>query len=131
MEKDPKVLLSDLINMVKVDGRIRSAEVQLIEKLAGRMGVPKAEVIQLFESPMPSQTLYSEADRISHFYRLALVMQVDQEVHKFEITALKNFGLKMGIRPVVTEQIMNKMSEYPNGIVPPEELLKIFKIYYN
>ena len=131
MEKDPKSLLSDLINMVKVDGKIRPSELQLIEKLAGKMGVSLEEVLQLFENPKPSKSLFSEADRISHFYRLALVMQVDQEVHKFEVVTLKNFGLKMGIRPVVAEQIMQKMSEYPNGIVPPEELLKIFKVYYN
>ena len=124
-------MLSDLINMVKVDGRIRLAEVQLIEKLAERMGVPMTEVFQLFDDPKPSQPLYNEADRISHFYKLALVMQADREVHEFEIVALKNFGLKMGIRPLAADQIIQKMSEYPNGIVPPEELLKIFKIYYN
>lgn len=131
MEKDPKSLLSDLIIMVKIDGKIKPSEIQLIQKLAGRMGVPIDEVSQLFEHPQPSQSLYSEVDRITHFYRLALVMQVDQETHKSEIGALRNFGLKMGIRPIVTDQIIKKMSQYTNGIVPAEELLNIFKIYYN
>lgn len=131
MEKDPKTLLSDLIVMVKIDGRVKPSEVELVRKLAKRMGVSMEEVAQLFINPKPSQALYTEVDRITHFYRLALVMQVDYETHEEEIGALKNFGLKMGIRPIVTDQIIKKMAQHPNGIVPPEELLNIFKIYYN
>lgn len=131
MEKKPKSLLSDLINMVKADGKIKESEIQLIIKLADRMEVPREVVMELFETPQPSQVSFSEVDRITHFYRLTLVMQVDQETHESEIVALKNFGLKMGIRPVVADQIMKKMAKYPEGVVPAEELLKIFKIYYN
>lgn len=131
MEKNPKSLLSDLIIMVKADGIIKPSELQLIQKLAERLGIPKNEVSQIFEHPQPSQTLYSEVDRITHFYRLALVMQVDQETEESEIGALKNFGLKMGIRPIVADQIINIMNEYKDSTVPTEELLKIFKIYYN
>lgn len=131
MEKNPKSLLSDLITMVKADGKIKRSEMQLILKLAKRLGIPENEVSEIFEHPQPTQALYSEIDRITHFYRLALVMQVDQETHEAEIGALKNFGLKMGIRPVVADQIINIMNEYKNSPVPAEELLNIFKIYYN
>lgn len=131
MEKDPKALISDLINMVKADGIIKPSEVELIKKLATRMGLSMQEISLLFETPQPSKTLFTEVDRITHFYRLALVMRVDNENHHSEIATLKAFALKMGIRPIVTDQIMKKMDEYPDGIVPPEELLKIFKIYYN
>jgi len=117
--------------MVKADGKIKRSEMQLIQKLAKRLGIHKDEVSQIFEHPQPTQTLYSEVDRITHFYRLALVMQVDQEIHDSEIGALKNFGLKMGIRPVVADQIINIMNQYKGSPVPAEELLNIFKIYYN
>jgi len=131
MEKNPETLLSDLIVMVKADGKIKTSEVALINKLGKRMGIGEKQIGELFENPKPSQTLYSEVDRITHFYRLTLVMQVDKETHTSEIVTLKNFGLKMGIRPVVADQILKKMSLYENGIVPAKELLKIFKIYYN
>lgn len=117
--------------MVKADGKIKRSEMQLIQKLAKRLGIHKDEVSQIFKHPQPTQTLYSEVDRITHFYRLALVMQVDQEIHDSEIGALKNFGLKMGIRPVVADQIINIMNQYKGSPVPAEELLNIFKIYYN
>ena len=131
MEKNPKSLLSDLINMVMADGKINVSEVEFIQKIAMRMEISNQKVMDLFENPRPSQVLFSEVERITHFYKLMLVMNVDNETHEKEMITLKNFGLKMGIRPVVADQILRKMDQYENKLVPAEELLKIFKIYYN
>ncbi|OAD92303.1 MULTISPECIES: hypothetical protein [Aequorivita] len=131
MDKNPKSLLSDLINMVMADGKINVSEVEFIQKIAKRMDISNKEVMALFENPQPSKPLYSEVERITHFYKLILVMNVDNETHEKEVIALKNFGLKMGIRPIVADQILKKMECYEDKMVPAEELLKIFKIYYN
>lgn len=95
------------------------------------MKLSQKEVHALFQNPKVSRPPFSEADRITHFYKLMLVMQVDGDTHEVELETLKNFGLKMGIRPMVADQILHKMNQYENGIVPAEELLNIFKIYYN
>jgi len=131
MEKNPKSLLSDLINMVMADGKIKASEIEFIQKLAKRMNISERELIDLFENPQPSRPVFSEVERITHFYKLILVMNVDNETHEKEVIALKNFGLKMGIRPIVADQILKKMECYEDKMVPAEELLKIFKIYYN
>ena len=131
MEKNSKSLLSDLIKMVMADGKINSSEVEFIKNRARRMDTPNNEVMSLFENPQPSGPLFSEVERITHFYKLILVMNVDNETHEKEILALKNFGLRMGIRPIVADQILKKMEHYADKMVPAEELLKIFKIYYN
>lgn len=131
MEKNPKSLLSDLINMVKADGKIKSSEIEFIQKLAKRMDISDRELIDLFENPQPSRPAFSEVERITHFYKLILMMNVDNETHDSEIVALKNFGLKMGIRPVIADQILKKMEQFEEKLIPAEELLKIFKIYYN
>lgn len=117
--------------MVMVDGKIKSSEVQFIEKLGERMAIPKEEIYELFKNPKLSKAPYSEVSRITHFYKLMLVMRVDGETHEAELTALRNFGLKMGIRPGVAYQIRKKMDRYKDGVIPPKELLNIFKIYYN
>ena len=117
--------------MVMADGKINPSEVKFIHKLAKRMDIANEEVIALFNHPQPSQPIFSEVDRITHFYKLILVMNVDNETHEKELIALKNFGLKMGIRPIVADQILKKVDSYENKMVPAEELLKIFKIYYN
>lgn len=124
-------MLSDLINMVMADGKIDPSEIAFIKKLAGKMEVSKEQVLLLFENPHPSKPLYNEVDRITHFYKLLLLMEVDNETHPLEIVALKNFGLKMGIRPGVAEQILKKMEKEKCKTLTAEELLKIFKIYYN
>lgn len=131
MANDPKSLISDLIYMVMADGKIKPSEIQFIEKLAKRMSVPMDEVYELFENPKKTRVPISEAERITHFYRLMLVMKIDGETHEEELIALEKFGLNMGIRPGVAEQIRSKMGEYKDGIVPPKELLKVFKAYYN
>ena len=131
MGRDSKSILSDLINMVMADGKINPSEIEFIKKLAKKMDISKEEILHLFENPRPSKPLYNEVDRITHFYKLLLMMQVDEETHDTEITALKNFGLKMGIRPVVADQIIKKLDMEKSRTLSPEGLLKIFKIYYN
>ncbi|MBF32523.1 MAG: hypothetical protein CL529_15290 [Aequorivita sp.] len=131
MEKNPKSLLSDLINMVMADGKIKASEIEFIQKLAKRMNISERELIDLFENPQPSRPVFSEVERITHFYKLILMMNIDNEAHESEIVALKNFGLKMGIRPIVADQILKKLEQSENNTIPAEELLKVFKIYYN
>ncbi len=131
MEKNARHLLSDLIQMVMADGKVNPSEISFIQKLAVRMDIPEEEVVALFEKPQPSKPIFSEVERITHFYKLILVMKIDNEVHPKELMALKNFSLQMGIRPNVADQILKKMDQYPNHTVPAEELLEIFKMYYN
>jgi len=131
MKKKSKSLLSDLINMVVADGKINPTEVEFIQKLAKRMDISDREVIDLFENPEPSPIAFSEVEKITHFYKLILMMNIDNETHIDEVVALKNFGLKMGIRPGVADQILYKMETYEDKVLPAEELLKIFKVYYN
>ncbi|MAP80674.1 MAG: hypothetical protein CL526_06250 [Aequorivita sp.] len=131
MDNKNLALLSDLIQMVKADGEIKISEIEFLQKLALRMNISEKKLIQLFENPENSNTAYDEVERITQFYKLILVMKIDNETHPAELIALKNFGLKMGIRPVVADQILYKMEKAKGQTVPAEELLKIFKIYYN
>ena len=128
MDKKSRSLLSDLINMVMADGKINPSEVGFIQKLAKRMDISDREIVAIFENPEPSQIIFNEVERITHFYKLILVMNIDNETHESEIVALKNFGLKMGIRPIVADQILRKINKYESKLLSSEELLKIFKI---
>lgn len=129
--EDKYALLSDLIVLAKADQKVTPEEYDFICRLADRMQVHKREVDLLFLSPRPSKPLFSELERITHFHKLLLLMNVDREAHPDEIIALKNFGLRMGIRPGVIDQILIKQESYPHKIIPPDELLKIFQTYYN
>ena len=58
-------------------------------------------------------------------------MNVDQEQHEKEMYRLRNIGLKMGLPPAATEQVLRIMHQYPNKVVPPDVLIDIFKTHYN
>ena len=91
-------LLSDLIVLAHADNKVTAQEYDFIHRLAQRMEVSKEAVDALFENPVPSKPIFSELERITHFHKLILVMNVDGEIHPSEVATLRNFGLRMGIR---------------------------------
>lgn len=131
MNSDSKALISDLIQIAKADGKVTASEYDFIVSLALKMDVTEEEVKILFENPLPSKKLLSEVERITHFYKLILTMNIDNETHEKELVAVRNFGLKMGVRQGVVDQMLVKMNEYENKIIPSNEILKIFNTYYN
>jgi len=132
MQNDHKeALISDFIVLAKADDKITSSEYDFILRLAERMDVSKEKVDQLFANPMPSKPIFSEMERIVHFHKLVLLMNVDRETHEKEVVVLRNFGLKMGIRTGAIDQILTEMNNYDDKIIPSQELIKIFQTYYN
>jgi len=128
---DKNALISDLIILAKADEKITPQEYDLILRLAKRMGVTKRKVKVLLQNPVVSKPIFSELKRITHFHKLLSLMNVDGEVHEKEIIVLRNFGLKMGIRPGAINQILIKMNEYEDKIIPTQELLNILRAHYN
>jgi hypothetical protein len=80
---------------------------------------------------LPSKVPATEVARITHFYKMILMMNVDNEADESEIEVIRNFGLKMGIRQGVVNQMLVKMEQYENKMVPISEIMKIFNTYYN
>lgn len=126
-----KSLLSDLIFLAKADGRVDSSEHDFIHRIGNRMGLDFNTVESLFEHPEPSIPLFTEIERITHFHKLLLVMKVDREIHEEEVKALKDFGLRMGIREGAIDRILDKMNDYDDHIIPSREIIQIFQTYYN
>jgi uncharacterized tellurite resistance protein B-like protein len=131
MNRTNEALLSDLIVLAKADDKVTTSEYDFILKLAETMAIGKEAVDVLFKNPLPSVVQKSELDRITHFYKLILLMNVDHETHEKEIAMIRDFGIKMGIRPGVMDQMLIKMEQYENKIIPSDEIMKIFKTYYN
>ncbi len=126
-----KSLLSDLIFIANADGKIDASEYDFIHRIGARMGMDAEEIDELFTNPEPSSPLFSEMERITHFHKLLLVMNVDKVTHETEVVALRNFGLKMGIRPGAIDTILVRMEDYEDKIIPAQELIAIFQSYYN
>lgn len=126
-----RAMVSDLIALANADKKVTEEEYSFIIQLAKRLELSQDDVDELFINPCPSIPLTTELDRISHFCKLVLLLNVDLETHNNEVTVIRNFGLKMGIRPGVIDQILIRMDDYENKIIPTNELIKIFQTYYN
>lgn len=124
-------LISDLIVLAKADDKIMASEYDFILRIAIRMNVSQEEVDRLIEDPLPSLPIVSEIERITHFHKLILLMNVDWEAHQKEVEVVRNFGLKLGIRPGAIDQILLRTQQYENRVIPAEELIQIFQTYYN
>lgn len=126
-----KSLLSDLILMANADGKMDTAELDFIHRIGNRMGLEKEVINGLIQHPKSSVTLFSEMERITHFHKLLLMMNVDRVSHETEVSLLRNFGLKMGIHPGAIDTILLRMNDYEDKIIPSQELIAIFQTYYN
>lgn len=124
-------LLSDLIALAQADHHVSEEEYQFIMTLAKRFEIDRETVHDLFHNPVESKPIVSELGRITHFHKLVLMMNIDLKTKESEVAALRNFGLRMGIRMEIIDQVMLRMDKYENKLIPTEELVRIFQAYYN
>lgn len=131
MNNEQKSLLSDLILMAKADEKITQGEYDFIHRIATSMGISGKEVRDLYHNPLPTKKSFTELERITHFHKMVLLMNVDGETHEKEVAFLRGFGLELGLRPGAIEQVLMAMERYEHKIIPSQELLNIFNTYYN
>ena len=131
MNTEKHQILSDMIRLAMADDKIDQAEYNFISAVAARLGVTQEEVEDLIKSPIESGVFRTELERITQFHRLVLLMNVDQVTHIAEVDTLRNYGLKMGIRPEAIEQVLTEMGDYENKVIPNDRLIEIFSKFYN
>lgn len=129
--KEKLSILSEMIAFARVDNKIKPSEYAFLEQVATGLGIDKKIFEGLLEHKAEKKILKSQAERIVQFHRLVLLMNVDQEQHPDEIQKLHEIGLKMGLPPTAVLQVLEVMHHYPNKIIPPDVLLRIFTAHYN
>ena len=129
--KEKLSILSEMIAFAEVDGVVKQVEYDFLFGVATRLGVDAKTFDLLFEKASKHLILKTEAECILQFHRLVLLMNVDQKQEDIEIIRLHNMGLSMGLPPTAINQVLEVMHLYPNNVVPPEVLIKIFKAHHN
>jgi len=124
-------LLSEMIGFAKSDNNFADPEYDFILAVASQLGVSKKEVDDLIENTVDKKSLHPESERILQFHRLVLLMNIDQENTASELQSLKNIGLDMGLRSEAIDTVLKEMHNYPNKVIPPKQLIDIFKRFYN
>lgn len=131
MDIEKRQIISDMIALAKADNELHEREYDFILAVAERLGLSKEDVDHIHANPTKVNVLTSEMQRITQFHRLLLLINVDQETHFAEMDALRNYGLKLGIRAEAIEQILNEMGTHENNMIPSDRLVQIFKRFYN
>ena len=129
--KEKLSLLQDLIKIANADGQFRDDEQRFIFAIAEQMEITPKDYMRLFKENITYSPPKLEMDRIVHFQRLILVMNVDQNVSLTEIKEVQNLGLKMGLHPEAINQVLTEMHDYQNKMLPPARLIEIFKAHHN
>lgn len=124
-------IISELIQLAKSDNVIKEIELTFIKAIAGTLQITDVEVDVLVKNPVEEVILQPESERILQFHRLTLVMNVDQHTGIEEIDKIRNFGLKMGLPLAAIDEVFAMMNDYEGKMIPPQELLKVFKKHYN
>ncbi len=131
METNKHRIIADMIAFAKADDLIHDREREFILTIANRMGINEQEVSEIFEQPHQPAVLTTELERVTHFHRLLVLMYVDEDIDQAEVDALRNYGLRLGIRAEAITQILNEMHDYEDKLIPSERMITIFKRFYN
>lgn len=124
-------ILKELIKLAKADEDVREIEFEFLLILSQQMGITKEEFIKLFEQYIEFHPPKLEFERILQFQRLILVMNVDQNMSQDELDYVRELGIRMGLHPSATDEVLKVMHNYENKVVPPEKLIEIFKTFHN
>lgn len=124
-------LLYELIQLSKSDQELHGSERQFLEKLANLMGVSAMEFEQLFDQYIAFSPPKDEWQRILQFQRLVLLMNVDLAVESEELQFIKSSGLQLGLHPLAIGEVLKKMRQKEKGMIPPSELIAIFRTHHN
>ncbi|RNL95079.1 TerB family tellurite resistance protein [Sinomicrobium pectinilyticum] len=130
-EKEKLSLLADMIALAKSDGNIKDIEYRFLLTVAEQLGVEKKTLDKLFTTKVENVPLKPESERILQFHRLVLLMNIDRSSSPREIEKIKDLGIHMGLNPLATNKVLEIMHHYPDKVIPPDVLVRIFKTYYN
>lgn len=130
-KNERRSLIAELIKMAKADNEIRDMEFQFLLTLSAQMGIDKEEFKSLFEQYIEFNPPKLEFERIIQFQRLVLIMNIDAQANEDEIKYIKDLGMRMGLHPMATNEVLKVMNDFPNRIVPPEKLISIFRTFHN
>jgi uncharacterized tellurite resistance protein B-like protein len=129
--KEKLSLLTELIKLAKADNEVRTSEFEFLYAIAKQLDVSDDDFRRIFEDHIEFTPPTNELDRIVQFQRLVLMMNVDKEVSQNEIDHVRQIGIRLGLAPRATDEVLKLMKEHPNGMLPPKKLIGIFKTFHN
>lgn len=127
MDEEKRSLLKEMIAFSTVDGHLQKKEYELLFLVANELNIEKGGFNDLCHQELPKLSHKNESQRIQQFYRLAVLLNSDGNLHLGEAAAIKQIGMSMGLNPYATKRVLKKMEKAPTKAIPIEELVRIYK----
>lgn len=124
-------LLTEMISFAVIDGKLHDKEYQFIFLIAQELKIEKPLLDSLFHDEIKPLKVKSEVARIQQFYRLALLMHIDNFLHEKEYTFLHEIGITMGLNPAGMKKVLKLMKNSPTKTIAPKILFDSFTVQYN
>jgi hypothetical protein len=124
-------LLCELIKLARVDQDLKQIEHDFLLIISRQLGIADEDFEAMFEEYISFTPPRLEADRILQFQRLILLMHVDNYADTTQLNMIRDLGIRMGLMPTATDEVLRIMNDYPNKIVPVERLIQIFQVHHN
>jgi uncharacterized tellurite resistance protein B-like protein len=119
-------LLTELIKLARVDKEVREVEHQFLAAIANQLGVESADFEKLFDEYIDFTPPKDDFNRILQLQRLILVMNIDLEISEKELNQIREVAINMGLNFLAVEEVLSRIHEFPNKVIPPNVLIEIF-----
>lgn len=133
-ENSKRGYLRMLIEMARADKEYKVNEDLLLKEIAERMQLDKKEVDSLNKGESESVHISlpkSEPERMTLFYQLLFMMRIDGKITPGEKRLCKRMGFRLGINPLLVDELIEIMVKHLNNRIPEEEMLQSIKKYLN
>ena len=124
-------LMTELIKLARVDQDVREAEYQFLMAIALQLQITPEEFKALFDQYIDFTPPVNEFDRILQLQRLILLSNIDLQNSDKELALIREMGVNMGLNPMAINEVLQRMHDYENKIIPPDKLIEIFTRSYN
>lgn len=127
--------MRNLIEIAAADGGFGGEEQRLLEYIADRNNISKAELkeIQADTSKVPFEVPKNEQDRFSQLYDLVHMMSVDKNIHSEELRLCELFAIKSGYRKEAVKEMIETIRQNIENWKGREETMELvsksIKIY--
>lgn len=124
-------LLTELIKLARADDEVREEEFRFIMTIAEQLGITADEIAPVFTEYIDFTPPRAEFDRILQLHRLILLSNIDQHSNEKELYFIRQAGIHMGLNPTAVDEVLKRMNDYENKIIPPDKLIEIFTRNFN
>lgn len=128
-----KSLLALFVIMSKSDNDVDDNEEMFIEQMRENLGISKEELSHIWSNAeeYPLEPPTSERHRMTIMFHLLYLMAIDGIITDEERDFMHEVGLKLAVKPALTNDLMDTMEEHLGKEIPDGLLNSIIAKYLN